>query len=269
MGATGKYLLAVYAAILAIDALTGFYILYKIFRKSDDGVSEDLIQNKMAEQKEFNDRVPEALKDTVLKQKLFNQGWKYNLFDVKGQMWKQLFAVAVIFAMLHFSLVGLVMTKEKSFAAVVLTYSLICMATFLNLSPVRDFEAIAVNFTPVALAIAGCVAMLSHGANYSLLGMTLSLVADSYFGLRYTQDSDNIEFNIIELFCRESWTQQCFERQDSLAIQLAGCTIIFAQIFLTMMGTLSSQGYCQIFLAFYLMKLIQFVGHTMFAVKMF
>ena len=184
-------------------------------------------------------------------------------------MWKQMFAVAVIFAMLHFSLVGLIMANEKSLAAVVLTYALISLATFLNLSQIRDFEAITVNFTPVALAIAGCVSLISHGPNYSLVGMTLALSADGYLGVRYTQDSDKIKFNVIELFCRESWTQQCFERQDNLAIQIAGCTIIFAQIFLGVMGSIANQGYCKIFLAFYLMRLAQFVGDTVFGVKMF
>lgn len=40
MGMTGKYLLATYAAILAIDAVIGFYILFQIFGKNEDGVSE-------------------------------------------------------------------------------------------------------------------------------------------------------------------------------------------------------------------------------------
>ena len=228
-----------------------------------------MIHGAKAEQRDFNDRLPKALKDTILKEKLFNQGWKYDLFNVQGQMWKQMFAVAVIFAMLHFSLVGLIMANEKSLAAVVLTYSLICLATFLNLSQIRDFEAIAVNFTPVALAIAGCVSLMSHGPSYSLVGMTLSLIADGYLGVRYTQDSDKIRFNVLELFCRESWTQQCFERQDNLAVQIVGCAIIFAQIFLTVMGSLTNQGYCKIFLAFYVMRLAQYIGDTIFGVKMF
>ena len=76
MGMAGKYLIATYAAILAIDALTGFFILYKIFSSNDDGIKEQFIQSEMATKKEFNDRVPVALKNTVLKEKLFNQGWK-------------------------------------------------------------------------------------------------------------------------------------------------------------------------------------------------
>ena len=150
------------------------------------------------------------LKNTVLKQKMFNQGWKYDLFNVRDQMWKQIFAVSVIFSLMQFSLVGLFIGNEKSYACVVFTYSLICLATFMNLTQIRDFEAIAVNFTPVALSIAGCVAIMQHGLNYSLVGMTLTLIADSYLGLRYSEDSDKIEFNVIELFCRESWTQECF-----------------------------------------------------------
>ena len=40
MGLTGKYLLATYAAILAIEAVIGFYILFRVFAQGDDGVSE-------------------------------------------------------------------------------------------------------------------------------------------------------------------------------------------------------------------------------------
>jgi hypothetical protein len=37
-------------------------------------------------------------------------------------------------------------------------------------------------------------------------GMTAALAADSYFAVRYTDDSDQIEFNPLERFGRESWT---------------------------------------------------------------
>jgi len=66
---------------------------------------------------------------------------------------------------------------------------------------------VAINFTPVALAIAGGVAMISHGCTYSNAGMTVALIADSYFGIRYSEDSEEIEFNLVELFSRESWSQ--------------------------------------------------------------
>jgi len=78
------------------------------------------------------------------------------------------------------------------------------------------------------LAIAGCVAIIEYGANYALVGMTISLIADGYFGIRYTEETDEIQFNIIELFSRESWCQECFDRMDNLIVQIAACTIIFA-----------------------------------------
>jgi hypothetical protein len=199
---------------------------------------------------------------------MFNKGWKQDLFNVSNQVNKQIFAVAVIFGLIGTSLCGLVETNEKSFSIVVLTYALICLATFFNLTQIRDFEAIAINFTPVALSIAGGVAIISHGWTISSIGMTLALIADSYFGFRYSEDSEDIEFNLIEQFSRESWSQQCFERMDNLAIQLAACFIIFAQIFTTIMGTINKEGYCAIFLVFYIARLSQFVGNTVFGVKM-
>lgn len=208
------------------------------------------------------------MKDTEFKDKLFNRGWKQDLFNTEGQMWKQIFAVAVIFLLLQTSLTGVIMSNEKSFACVVLTYSIVCLATFFNMTQIRDFEAIAVNFTPVALAIAGGVSIISNGATFSNVGMTFALVADSYFGIRYTEDSDEIEFNLMELFSRESWTQQAFERMDSLALQIGASFIIFTQLFLTTMGAISHHGYCAIFLAFYIARLSQFVGKTVFGVQM-
>ena len=98
--------------------------------------------------------------------------------------------------------------------------------------------------------------------------MTLALIADSYFGIRYTEDSDEIEFNFMEQFSRESWTQHAFDRMDSLALQIGASLIIFTQLFLTTMGSISHQGYCAIFLAFYLARLTQFVGKTVFGVQM-
>lgn len=199
---------------------------------------------------------------------MFNKGWKQDLFNTQGQVWKQIFAVAVIFALLQTSISGVIMSNEKSLGCVVLTYSMICLATFFNLTQIRDFEAIAVNFTPVALAIAGGVSILSNGRNFSNVGMTLALIADSYFGIRYTEESDEIEFNLLELFSRESWTQQGLDRIDSLALQIAACFIIFTQLFLTSMGTISHQGYSAVFLVFYLARLTQFVGKTVLGVQM-
>jgi hypothetical protein len=41
MGLTGKYLLGTYSAILAIDALIGFYVLYNVYTNDkDNGISE-------------------------------------------------------------------------------------------------------------------------------------------------------------------------------------------------------------------------------------
>jgi len=43
-GMTGKYLLAAYAAILLVDAVTGFLILYRIFSNQSSAMNESFIE---------------------------------------------------------------------------------------------------------------------------------------------------------------------------------------------------------------------------------
>lgn len=157
---------------------------------NDGNTSENLIEENECQKKNFNDRMPVFLKNTEVKEHLFNKGWKFNMFNVKGQLQKQLSAVTVIFAMLQFALVGV--ATESSFAMLVCTYSLICLLSFLNISYVRDFDAIQVNFTPIVLSLVGLFTIANHGLQYSNTGMTAVLLADSYFGMRYSDDSDKI-----------------------------------------------------------------------------
>jgi len=93
-------------------------------------------------------------------QKMFTKGWKFDMFNVQGQINKQLCSVATIFAMVFFSLAGIVQSSDhRSFAIIVLAYSLICLFSFLNLTYVRDFDCIQVNFTPMVLSIAGVISL--------------------------------------------------------------------------------------------------------------
>lgn len=93
-----------------------------------------------------------------------------------------------------------------TFSVIVLTYSLICLYSFFNVSYVRDFDAIQVNFTPIVLTIISLYAMVTK-FDFAILGMFVGLVTDSYFALRTKQNKENIMLTAIELFSMESWTQ--------------------------------------------------------------
>lgn len=145
---------------------------------------------------------------------VFNKGWKFNMFNVKNQIWKQIAAIACIFATMQFAIGGLFFSDNEAFSLLTLVYSMIALFSFFNLSYVRDFDALQVNATPIIMSTIGTYSLMTQGANYSSLGMTLSLIMDSYFGLRYRDSTDAIEFNALELFARESWTAQAFNRRD-------------------------------------------------------
>jgi len=49
-------------------------------------------------------------------------------------------------------------------------------------------------------------------------GMTLALLADSYFALRFKSASDKIEYTPFELFAMQSWTEQAFDKNGNLSL---------------------------------------------------
>jgi hypothetical protein len=61
-------------------------------------------------------------------------------------------------------------------------------------------------------------------------GMTAALMADSYFGVRYQDHTDEINFSAVELFGRQSWTAQAFEGEggELFEIQVASIAMIFS-----------------------------------------
>lgn len=69
---------------------------------------------------------------------------------------------------------------------VIFIYSAICLFSFFNVTYVRDFEALQVNFTPIMLAVCGLVA-LERQYDFYLLGMVLALLADSYCAVRFKE----------------------------------------------------------------------------------
>lgn len=122
--------------------------------------------------------------------------------------------------------------------------------------------------TPIALAILGLTSM-SGLDDFARAGMTLSLIADSYFALRYKESSDVIEYSALELFAQESWTQQAFDKTNCLNLQIAAITMIFAQIFMTMTGTVNGYSLQALFLSFYMARLLQFFFTTVKGLQMY
>jgi len=88
----------------------------------------------------------------------------------------------------------------------VIVYSLSSLWSFINVSYIRDLEALQLNFVPILMTIACILTIEANGINFQLAGMTFFLLADSYFAMRYNDDSEKIEFTVLEMFCRESWT---------------------------------------------------------------
>jgi len=105
--------------------------------------------------------------------------------------------------------------------------------------------------------------------DFTTLGMTLSLVADSYYALRYKETSDEIEYNVFELFAQESWTTQAFNKTNNLNLQIGAISMIFAQIFFTLAGTVNGYSYQALFLSFYMARLLQFFGQTIKGLEMY
>ena len=99
--------------------------------------------------------------------------------------------------------------------------------------------------------------------------MTLSLIADSYYALRYKETSDSIEYNVFELFAQDSWTTQAFNKTNNVNLQIGAIAMIFAQIFLTMAGTVNGYAYQALFLSFYLARLLQFFSQTIKGLEMY
>lgn len=114
-------------------------------------------------------------------------------------------AVGVIFSQLYFALCGLVDDSVGSLSMIVLVYSLICLFSMLNVSYVRDFDAVQVNLTPIMLSVTALIASLSTGT-IPAIGMAASTGLDAYYALRFREGSDVINFTPLERFAMESWT---------------------------------------------------------------
>jgi len=181
---------------------------------------------------------------------------------------KTMSAVSVIFAMTYFSLAGSIL-KGDALSITVFTYSMICMLSFLNISYIRDFDALQVNMVPIILALAATYELRTQQNGFCLIGMAVTLYADSYFAIRYQESNDMIDYNNFEKFAQYSWTSQYFNKMNQTSVQLLGMTVIFAQIFLTLVGTIDGSLYQALFLSFYLTRLVSFMFETLKGVEMY
>jgi len=105
---------------------------------------------------------------------------------------------------LYCSMLGVIyqtQTEHLSFFIIALTYSAICLFSFINLTYVRDFDALQINITPIILSIAAIIA-LNRQFDLTLLGLALALLGDSYCALRFKDNSDKIKYTPIEEFAK-------------------------------------------------------------------
>lgn len=205
---------------------------------------------------------------------MFYRGWKFNMFNDMKQINKAISAVVIIFAMFFFSLASLLTqlldnkkSDHQSFSLVIFTYTMICMFSYFNIAYVRDFDAIQVNITPLMLTICGLVS-LRQSHDFFLIGMVITLLADSYCALRFSENNDQINFSVIERFAMESWCQDAFNKRGIITAQIVAVCLMFTQVYLNLLGAHNGEQLAFIFLAFYMVRLLQFFLKTSIAVNM-
>jgi hypothetical protein len=85
-----QVLLGSFAIVMGLNAATGVQILQQAFgRQSENSVIvenflDEQVMDEEKEIKNYNDRLPSILKNNELSIKMFNKGWKFDLFNVKG-----------------------------------------------------------------------------------------------------------------------------------------------------------------------------------------
>lgn len=148
-----------------------------------------------------------------------------------------------------------------------LVYSLICLFSMLNISYVRDFDALQVNLTPIMLALTGMMTSLQN-PSAPAIGLTISTGMDAYFALRYRESTDHIDFSPVERFAMESWTQEAFVRDRGMTLQTVSTLFIFAEMYMGMVGIADGHHTCIPIMIFALMRLLQFFCREIPAVNM-
>jgi len=72
--------------VLGYNAVVGVQILAEVFgHKSNQLVVENFLEEQTDKHsKSYNDRLPSILKKNELSVKMFNKGWKFDLFNAQG-----------------------------------------------------------------------------------------------------------------------------------------------------------------------------------------
>lgn len=88
-GSAMQVVLGAFAVALGVNAATGVYILKQVFGAQSDNsvIVENFLDEQIeevAETKKYNDRLPSILKQNELSMKMFNKGWKFDLFNAQG-----------------------------------------------------------------------------------------------------------------------------------------------------------------------------------------
>ena len=165
----------------------------------------------------------------------------------------------VIFLQLYTCVLGVIyQSQHLSLFLIGLTYSGICLCSFIDLKMVQDVEIVQLNITTISLSILSIIS-LNQEFTLTLFIMTLALLGDSYCALRFKEDSHKIKFTPVEEFARQSWTQSAFQG-DNLTLQIVACVFMFSQMSMSIIGSIYGEYICGLVLAFYVMRLIQFFG---------
>lgn len=86
---TMQVILGAFAAVMAWNAFTGVQILREAFGNQSNSIIvenflDEQVETEDKETKNYNDRLPTILKQNELSVKMFNKGWKFDLFNAKG-----------------------------------------------------------------------------------------------------------------------------------------------------------------------------------------
>ena len=137
---------------------------------------------------------------------------------------------------------------------IVSVYSLISLFSMINCTYVRDFDALQVNITPLLLFVSCTVAALTN-PTISAIGMAVCTGFDSYFGLRYRDNTDVIQYTPIERFALENWVNLGFS-ENNLTVNLTSTFWIFSELYFGLTGVFEGHTLlASIFIGFSMLRL--------------
>jgi len=89
-----QIVMGAFAAVMLINAFVGVEILSKLYNKNTSNriIVENMIdqEEEQVKDEEHNERLPSILRSNELLEKLFNNGWKFDLFNASGKTIKTL-----------------------------------------------------------------------------------------------------------------------------------------------------------------------------------